>query len=729
MCKSIHLHSLSVLLIVLVTGLLFAQKSPAISQSEPVIDGGNQNGSSNQTESGTTEESDETTDANVEDDQSTEEVKQNRLASESSPYLLQHARNPVDWYPWGQEAFEKAKRENKLVFLSVGYAACHWCHVMERESFEDDEIAKVLNERFVCVKVDREERPDVDQIYMTAVQLVSGHGGWPMSVFVLPDGKPFWGGTYFPARDGDRGNSTGFLTILSQIDLAWKEQTEQVRAQSIAVTKAIQSQQLSSAGDFAGRSYDDAMVAQTLMALRKQYDATYGGFSAGDGGPKFPEPSNLHFLASVAASEQTKNIKPSQVDQQNNAQSDNGEVDDLSLKESLQDQGSPTAAEMLVTTLNGMIRGGMYDHIGGGFHRYSVDPQWQIPHFEKMLYDNAQLARVYASAAVATGNQEYRSIAEGICDFMIRELRDPAGGFYSSIDADSEGEEGKFYRWDRDELKTFQSLGSFADFANIYRLDKEPNFESEFYVPAPRLNLSEVANERGETYRSMMGKLEPVARAMFEQRAKRLRPITDNKILTSWNGLTISALADAGRLLERKDYLRASVECLEFIMSNSRSAEGRLLRSYARGEAKLGGYLDDYAFLISGILALHRSTSDDRLLRMASGLMNEQIKWFWDEKDGGFFFTASDHPESIVRLKNPVDGAIPSGISVTAENLSYVLRAPSEVLDSERRESYRARLASTVQSVMPLVSRAPAAATRMGAVASEMSKAAVPNGS
>ena len=256
MCKSIHLHSLSVLLIVLVPGLLFAQKSPAISQSEPVIDGGNQNASSNQTESGTTEESDETTDANVEDEQSSEEVEQNRLASESSPYLLQHARNPVDWYPWGQEAFEKAKRENKLVFLSVGYAACHWCHVMERESFEDDEIAKVLNDRFVCVKVDREERPDVDQIYMTAVQLVSGHGGWPMSVFVLPDGKPFWGGTYFPARDGDRGNSTGFLTILSQIDLAWKEQTEQVRAQSIAVTKAIQSQQLSSAGDFAGRSYD-----------------------------------------------------------------------------------------------------------------------------------------------------------------------------------------------------------------------------------------------------------------------------------------------------------------------------------------------------------------------------------------------------------------------------------------------------------------------------------------
>ena len=311
MCKSILLHSLSVLLIVLVPGLLFAQKSPEISQSESVIDGGNQNASSNQTESGTTEEPDETTDANVEDEQSSEEVKQNRLASESSPYLLQHARNPVDWYPWGQEAFDKAKRENKLVFLSVGYAACHWCHVMERESFEDDEIAKVLNERFVCVKVDREERPDVDQIYMTAVQLVSGHGGWPMSVFVLPDGKPFWGGTYFPARDGDRGNSTGFLTILSQIDLAWKEQTEQVRAQSIAVTKAIQSQQLSSAGDFAGQSYDDAMVAQTLMALRKQYDATYGGFSAGDGGPKFPEPSNLHFLASVAASEQTKNIKPS----------------------------------------------------------------------------------------------------------------------------------------------------------------------------------------------------------------------------------------------------------------------------------------------------------------------------------------------------------------------------------------------------------------------------------
>ena len=632
-------------------------------------------------------------------------MRSNRLASESSPYLLQHAMNPVDWYPWGQEAFDKAERENKLVFLSVGYAACHWCHVMERESFEDDEIARILNERFVCVKVDREERPDVDQIYMTAVQLVTGSGGWPMSVFVLPDGKPFWGGTYFPARDGDRGNATGFLTVLSQIDLAWKEQNEQVRAQAQAVTEAIRAQQVSSENGTAVKVYDREMIQQTLRALQDQYDPIYGGFASGPNQPKFPEPSNLRFLMSLAMSEKSKN---------GGSDGENSPKSDASARQ------RASAEEMLRGTLDGMIRGGMYDHLAGGFHRYSVDSRWQIPHFEKMLYDNAQLASIFAQAALMFDNEEYHLVAEGVCDFLLEEMRSPEGGFYSSIDADSEGEEGKYYRWDREELRAFESMDSFADFSEIYQLDGEPNFENEYYVLAPRQNLQSLAQAREESIEAMLKPLKPIAKQMLKRRGERIAPITDTKILTAWNGLVIASLADTGRLLGRKDYVRAAVECLEFLLEKSRGSDARLLRSYARGEAKLKGYLNDYAFLIAGILAVHRATADQRLITMASRLMEEQIQWFWDENEGGFFFTASDHPESIVRLKNPVDSAVPSGISVSAENLLELIRQGGAFDTEVGKLSYSERLASTLRSVMPLVSRAPSAATRMGAVAIEL---------
>ena len=631
--------------------------------------------------------------------------RSNRLASESSPYLLQHAMNPVDWYPWGQEAFDKAERENKLVFLSVGYAACHWCHVMERESFEDDEIAKILNERFVCVKVDREERPDVDQIYMTAVQLVTGSGGWPMSVFVLPDGKPFWGGTYFPARDGDRGSATGFLTVLSQIDLAWKEQNEQVRAQAQAVTEAIRAQQVSSENGTDAKVYDREMIQQTLRSLQDQYDPIYGGFASGPNQPKFPEPSNLRFLMALAMSEKSK---------------DGGSNRENSPKADASTQQRVSAEEMLRGTLDGMIRGGMYDHLAGGFHRYSVDSRWQIPHFEKMLYDNAQLASIFAQAALMFDNEEYRWIAEGVCDFLLEEMRSPEGGFYSSIDADSEGEEGKYYRWDREELREFESMESFAEFSKIYQLDGEPNFENEYYVLAPRQNLQSLAQAREQSIEAMLSPLKPITSQMLKRRGERIAPITDTKILTAWNGLVIASLADTGRLLGKKEYIRAAVECLEFLLEKSRGSDARLLRSYARGEAKLKGYLNDYAFLIAGILAVHRATADQRLITMASRLMDEQIQWFWDETEGGFFFTASDHPESIVRLKNPVDSAVPSGISVSAENLLELIRQGGDVDTEEGKLSYSERLASTLRSVMPLVSRAPSAATRMGAVAIEL---------
>ncbi|MDB4338996.1 thioredoxin domain-containing protein [Rubripirellula sp.] len=668
----------------------------------------------NQPDDDFTEKTDATGDRG---DPETEEVL-NRLADESSPYLLQHCRNPVDWYPWGQEAFDKAKREGKLVFLSVGYAACHWCHVMERESFEDTEIAQLLNERFVCVKVDREERPDVDQIYMTAVQLISGGGGWPMSVFLLPDAKPFWGGTYFPARDGDRGNTTGFLTILSQIDLAWKEQTDQVRAQSVALTNAIRERQVTNGGVMSERTFDRELISEVLNGLRTQYDPVFGGFASSGDGPKFPEPSNLLFLSAYAAAMESV-AGTEAISEPGDAGSNPGLLEGSQEKTpdlvvpTVRDSVELAANEMLMGTLDGMIRGGMYDHLGGGFHRYSVDPRWEIPHFEKMLYDNAQLASVFAEASVRTGNAEYRLIAEGICDFVLREMRDGEGGFYSSIDADSDGEEGKYYRWTEEELKAFQSLSKYDQFASIYQLDGEPNFEADFFVLSPRENLAVTAASEGVTVAELVGRMKPIYSALLEARGQRQRPITDTKILTAWNGLMIASLADVGRLLNRKDYLRAAVEALDFLLEKSRNDEGRLLRSYARGEAKLDGYLDDYAFLISGVLALHRATEDARLIEVASQLMDMQIQWFWDDEEGGFFFTASDHPESIVRLKNPVDGAIPSGISVSAENLRYLIKHGAD-------RGYAERLDLTFRSVMPLVTQAPVAATRLAAVATEI---------
>lgn len=614
-------------------------------------------------------------------DESKPQRTANRLATESSPYLLQHAHNPVDWYPWGDEAFAKAKRENKMIFLSVGYAACHWCHVMERESFEDEEIAAKLNERFVCIKVDREERPDVDQVYMTAVQLISGNGGWPMSVFLLPDGSPFWGGTYFPARDGDRGAATGFLTVIKQIDAAWTSQEDKVKQQAAALTQAVKTSQQASREGGPPRSPDDDLVEAVLDALRDQYDPVHGGFGSSERGPKFPEPSNLVFLLN-------------RFDVETDGSTD-----------------QESAQSMLLRTLDGMISGGMYDHLGGGFHRYSVDEGWRIPHFEKMLYDNAQLVSVFAAAYERTGNQEYRFIIEGTCDFLLRELKDAEGGFYSSLDADSEQEEGKYYRWTSEELTRLRETEGYSEFAKVYQLDGPPNFENEYFVLDPRSPLASIAKENGESIDVLLERFRGIRTSMLQQRSQRIRPTTDTKILTAWNGLMIAALADAGRVLQRKDYTRAAVDAMSFLMSRSRTEQGRLLRSYARGEAKLSGYLDDYAFLAAGTIALHRALGDERLLEIAAQITDTQIQWFWDEQQGGFFFTPRDQPEVIVRLKDPVDSALPSGISVTAENLLYLIEQGVD-------RGYRDRLQKTLTSVTPLMQRAPGAVPRSAAVVS-----------
>lgn len=607
----------------------------------------------------------------------------NRLSNESSPYLLQHRHNPVDWYPWGDEAFEKAKRENKMIFLSVGYAACHWCHVMERESFIDPEIAAKLNENFVCIKVDREERPDVDHIYMTAVQLISGNGGWPMSVFLVPDARPFWGGTYFPARDGDRGNTTGFLTVLEQIDSAWITQRDKVVQQAEALTRAIKANQGHRPKDASEQPYDAFLVDAVVASLLDQYDPLHGGFGSQTRGPKFPEPSNLVFLL------------------------------DRWQRSSVNEAQRESAKRMLLRSLDGMISGGVYDHLGGGFHRYSVDERWQIPHFEKMLYDNAQLVSVYAEAYARTGIEEYRQVVEATCDFVLRELTSADGAFFSSLDADSEGEEGKFYRWTAEELKKFDGQSEYSEFASVYRLNGTPNFETHFFVPDPGATLSLIAERRSESFAALSARLSNVRATIWAERNQRVRPPTDTKILTSWNGLMIRGLADAGRILGRTDYSDAAVGAAKFIMSNSRNHDGRLLRSHAGGEAKLNGYLDDYAFMAAGFIALHRSLHDERLLRAAARLTDQQIEWFWDDQAGGFFYTSSDHPELIVRVKDPVDGALPSGSSVTAENLMYLSEQGVE-------GDYSQRLQDTLQSIAPLIRRSPAAAPRATAVIAAM---------
>ncbi|MCP4887232.1 MAG: thioredoxin domain-containing protein [Planctomycetaceae bacterium] len=599
----------------------------------------------------------------------------NRLAKESSPYLLQHAHNPVDWYPWGEEAFAKARREGKLVFLSVGYAACHWCHVMERESFMDEKIANVMNEKFVCIKVDREERPDVDQIYMTAVQLISGQGGWPMSVFLLPDGRPFWGGTYFPARDGDRGASTGFMSVLNQIEQVWENQRDKVTQQADTLTSAIKSSQTPKAEAERGDVLGPELVLATMASLFEQYDPVHGGFGVAPGRPKFPEASNLIFLL------------------------------DRARRESVGEEKRASALMMLTKTLDGMISGAMYDHLGGGFHRYSVDQKWQIPHFEKMLYDNGQLMSIYAEAFAETQRAEYRHVVEGIGDFVIRELRAPGGGFYSALDADSEGEEGKFYRWTAAEIADLKSEPGFELASDVFHLQGPPNFEGEFYAPDPRETLTAAAQQRELDFETLTKRLKSIRTKMFEIRSGRERPITDVKILTAWNGLMVQGLADAGRILNRPDYIKAATQAADFLLAQLRQEDGRVLRSFAAGEAKLNGYVDDYAFLARGLQALHQATGEARWLNHTREITDQQLERFWDEDASGFFFTSSDHPELIVRVKDPADGAIPAGNSVSLENLRYLAEQTGEA-------KYQDVYEQTLQSLVPLLKKAPSAAPR-----------------
>jgi uncharacterized protein YyaL (SSP411 family) len=530
----------------------------------------------------------------------------NRLAQETSPYLLQHKDNPVDWHPWGEEAFERARAQDKPLLVSIGYSACHWCHVMERESFEDPQTAELMNELFVCVKVDREERPDVDAIYMDAVQAMTGHGGWPLNAFIAPDGVPFYAGTYFPPEP--RHGMPSWRDLLLGVANAWTEQRAEIEAQASRVLPRLQGAAAlpPQEGELDPASLDDA-----IAKLRQGYDWAHGGFSAS--APKFPAASTIEFLLR------------------------RGE------------------REMGLHTLRAMASGGMYDQIGGGFARYSVDPYWIIPHFEKMLYDNGPLARAYLHAWQVSGEDFFRRVAEETLDWALREMRQEEGGFASALDADSEGVEGKYYVWTLDEVREVLGPELAGEAIAHFGMTESGNFEG--------------ANNPVRATPDPPHRAE-IRQRLYEHRAQRVWPGLDDKRVTSWNALMVGALADAGAVLGRRDYLDAAVKAAEFLTTTMRGSDGRLLRTYNRGQAKIPAYLEDHAYLLEALLTLYEATFDPRWFEEARRLADEMIERFHDPENGGFFSTAADQdPNLIARRKDLEDSPIPSGSSSAAFGL------------------------------------------------------------
>lgn len=543
----------------------------------------------------------------------------NRLIHETSPYLLLHAHNPVDWYPWDDEALERAKRENKLIFLSVGYSTCYWCHVMEREVFSNPEIAEMMNKDFINIKIDREERPDLDEIYMTATQLLTQRGGWPNSVFLTPDLKPFYAGTYFPPTD--MPGRPGFPTILDAVHEAWVTREDEVieSANQISETIAMATSRVFTA--LTAKPLSRSLITGALDYLQTNYSHAYGGFGTA---PKFPNPANLELLLSEYE-----------------------RASDASL------------LKMVTHTLDMMAYGGMYDQIGGGFHRYSVDAKWLVPHFEKMLYDNAQLAKVYLRAYQLTHEPRYRRVAEEIFSFVFREMTAPEGGFYSALDAETDAEEGKYYVWTADEVQKVLSKKETERFAKVYGVDKGANFEGKnvLYVPegvAAEDELKSVAAAREK---------------LLMARAKREYPLLDTKIIVNWNGLMIDALAYGYEVLGEERYLAAAAKAAMFILDTLRKPDGELWHTYTAGVTKQDAYLDDYAFFVKGLIALHRATGEAQWFNAAKTLTDTMIQLFSDDKNGGFYYTKADAKHLIVRTKKPFDSAIPSGNAVAVENL------------------------------------------------------------
>ncbi|MGI9167035.1 MAG: thioredoxin domain-containing protein [Pyrinomonadaceae bacterium] len=548
----------------------------------------------------------------------------NRLINETSPYLLQHAHNPVDWQPWGQEALAEAKRENKPILLSIGYSACHWCHVMEHESFENEDIARVMNENFVNIKVDREERPDLDQIYMNAVQMMTHHGGWPMTVFLTPECVPFYGGTYFPPED--RHNMPGFPRVLISMAAAYRERPDDVAQTTASVLTELGRLNVTRE---ASELLSTDLLDAAYRGIISNYDATNGGFG---GAPKFPPAMTLEFLLRT-----------------------------------YHRTGNRQALDIVAYTCQKMANGGIYDQLGGGFHRYSTDDRWLVPHFEKMLYDNALLSRLYLHYYQLTRDDSARRVAEGILGYVAREMTDQAGGFYSTQDADSEGVEGKFFVWTETELKELLSPQDASIFFAYYDVTKSGNFEDKNILNVIR-PLAEIAAEQKITVGSASESLERSRRKLYESREKRVKPGRDEKILTAWNGMILASFAEAAAILERDDYQQIARNNARFLLDNLRR-EGLLLRTYKDGKAKLNAYLEDYAFLSEGLLTLYETTGELEWFEEAVGLTNKMIEEFWDDQEGGFFFTGKSHESLIVRSKDYFDNATPSGNSVAAEVL------------------------------------------------------------
>ncbi len=588
----------------------------------------------------------------------------NRLAHETSPYLLQHRENPVDWYPWGDEAIARARREEKPIFLSIGYSACHWCHVMEHESFEDAGIARLLNERFVSIKVDREERPDLDQIYMNAVQMLTGRGGWPMSVFLTPDLKPFYGGTYFPPHES-RG-MPGFDQILSAVIDAWKHRREQVLSGAEQLAAELRKVGLSEEeGDAVrlSRALVDAAVAQ----LRRSFDAGHGGFGQA---PKFPHSMDLELLVREA-----------------------------------QRSGRSELLDMVRLTLDRMAAGGIYDHVGGGFARYSVDARWLVPHFEKMLYDNALLAGVYLDAFLVTGDSIYQRVVRETLDYVLRDMTDPAGGFYSTEDADSEGEEGLFYTWTPDELETVLGEAAADTFGRVYDVTDVGNFEGRNILHLPK-TLAQNGALLKRTAEELAAELDESRRKLFVEREKRVRPGRDDKIIVAWNGLMIGTLARAGAALDEARYVAAAKKAADFILERVRGNDGQLLHTWRAGRAKLDAYLDDYAALAEALISVYEATFEERYLQESTRLLDVVLAKFADPASGGFFFTAADHEPLIARTKELTDSSTPSGNALAATALLRLGKFLG-------RREYLDAAEATLAAAAPVMERVPLAAGQM----------------
>jgi uncharacterized protein YyaL (SSP411 family) len=566
----------------------------------------------------------------------------NRLAAESSPYLLLHAHNPVDWYPWGEEAFEKARAEDRPIFLSVGYSTCYWCHVMERESFSDPDTARAMNEAFVNVKVDREERPDVDEIYMTATQLLTRSGGWPNSLFLTPDLKPFFAGTYFPPREGLGRPS--FPQLVQALRESWALKRGEVMQRAEAVAEAME---VNLSGSREARGMPDPGVVAGLQAdLAGRFDPGWGGFGPA---PKFPSPSNLDYLLDRAADDEE-------------------------------------ARRMLLVTLERMARGGVMDQLAGGFHRYSTDAAWLVPHFEKMLYDNAALARLYAEAASIAPGAGFEGVARLTLDFVLEAMTSPEGGFLSAIDAETDGHEGAYYTWTGEELDSELPSADRSLFRAVYGLDGPPTFEAERYVlhlPAP---FAEQAERAGLSEGELRQRLEPGRKALLAAGGRRKRPLIDDKILTDWNGLMIGAMARVGRLLDESRYVEAARRAAEFVLSRLRDESGTLLHTFRDGRARVEAFLDDYAFLIEGLLRLREATEENRWLGEALRLAEEQEQRLGDPEVGGYF-AAGEDPRLLFRAKPAFDGAVASGNGTAALNLIELGALTGESRWSEQAEA------------------------------------------